>query len=54
MMGRTDGQIRMIVLDLSELIPANHLLRKIEAIADISHDIRTPLSGRGVSPACGK
>ena len=31
MMGRTDGQMQMIVLDLSELIPANHLLRKIDA-----------------------
>lgn len=37
MMGRTDGQIRMIVLDLSELIPANHLLRKI-----VEHNLVLP------------
>lgn len=29
MMGRQSGQMSMIILDLSELIPENHLLRKI-------------------------
>lgn len=44
MMGRTDGQMQMIVLDLSELIPANHLLRKIEASISFSfiYDLLAP------------
>lgn len=44
MMGRTDGQMRMIVLDLSELIPTNHLLRKIEASISFSfiYDLLAP------------
>lgn len=29
MMGRQSGQMSMIILDLSELIPEKHLLRKI-------------------------
>ena len=28
MMGRQSGQMSMVILDLSELIPENHLLRK--------------------------
>ena len=28
MMGRQSGQMNMVILDLSELIPENHLLRK--------------------------
>lgn len=44
MMRRTDGQMQMIVLDLSELIPANHLLRKIEASISFSfiYDLLAP------------
>lgn len=30
MMGRKDGQLRMIMMDIEELVPENHLLRKIE------------------------
>ena len=29
MMGRQSGQISMLILDIEELIPENHLLRKI-------------------------
>ena len=29
MMGRQSGQMSIIIIDLSELIPENHLLRKI-------------------------
>ena len=29
MMGRQSGQMNMVILDLSELIPENHFLRKI-------------------------
>lgn len=29
MMGRQRGQISMLILDIEELIPENHLLRKI-------------------------
>ncbi len=30
-MGRKNGQLQMLVVDLGELIPKNHLLRKIFA-----------------------
>lgn len=56
MMGRTDGQMRMIVLDLSELIPTNHLLRKIEASISFSfiYDLLAPfypaVGGPSVDP----
>ena len=36
MMGRTDGQLQMIVVELSELIPDNHLLKKIDACVSFS------------------
>lgn len=29
MMGRQSGQLRMMILDMEDLIPANHLLRRI-------------------------
>lgn len=32
MMGRQSRQLSMIILDLSDLIPNNHLLRKISQI----------------------
>lgn len=32
MMGRQNGQMSMVILDLSKLIPENHLLRKINQI----------------------
>lgn len=35
-MGRTDGQLQMIVVELSELIPDNHLLKKIDACVSFS------------------
>lgn len=32
MMGRQSGQLSMMVMDLSELIPNNHLLRRISQV----------------------
>ena len=44
MMGRQSGQMSMIILDLSELIPENHLLRKINQTIsfDFIYDIVAP------------
>lgn len=44
MMGRQSGQMSMVILDLSELIPENHLLRKINQIIsfDFIYDIVAP------------
>ena len=42
-MGRQSGQMSMVILDLSELIPENHLLRKINRI--ISFDFIYDLVG---------
>ena len=44
MMGRQSGQMNMVILDLSELIPENHLLRKINQIIsfDFIYDIVAP------------
>jgi hypothetical protein len=32
MMGRKSGQIEMLICDLEEIIPRNHLLRKIDKL----------------------
>ena len=44
MMGRQSVQMRMIILDLSELIPENHLLRKINQMIsfDFIFDLVAP------------
>ena len=44
MMGRQSGQMSMIILDLSELIPENHLLRKINQMIsfDFIYDLVAP------------
>ena len=44
MMGRQSGQMSMIILDLSELIPENHLLRKINQMisVDFIYDLEAP------------
>ena len=44
MMGRQSGQMSMIILDLSELIPENHLLRKINQMIsfDFVYDLVAP------------
>ena len=44
MMGRQSGQISMVILDLSELIPENHLLRKIDQVIsfDFIYDLVAP------------
>ena len=44
MIGRQNGQMSMVILDLSELIPGNHLLRKINQIIsfDFIYDLVAP------------
>ena len=44
MMGRQSSQMSMIILDLSELIPENHLLRKINQVIsfDFIYDLVAP------------
>ena len=37
MMGRQSGQISMLILDIEELIPENHLLRKINQMISAVH-----------------
>ena len=41
MMGRQSGQISMLILDIEEMIPENHLLRKINQLVsfDFIYDI---------------
>lgn len=43
-MGRTDGQLKMIVMDLGELIPVNHLLKRIDSCVSFSfiYDLLSP------------
>ena len=43
-MGRQSGQMSMIILDLSELIPEKHLLRKINQMIsfDFIYDLVAP------------
>ena len=44
MMGRQSGQMSKIILDLSELIPEKHLLRKINQMIsfDFIYDLVAP------------
>ena len=51
MMGRQSGQISMLILDIEELIPENHLLRKINQMIsfDFIYDLvasNYPTKGR--------
>lgn len=43
-MGRTDGQLKMIVMDMGELIPENHLLKRIDSCVSFSfiYDLLSP------------
>ena len=45
MMGRQSGQISMLILDIEELIPENHLLRKINQMVsfDFIYDLVAPI-----------
>ena len=58
MMGRQDGQMKMVIMDLSELIPENHLLKQINQNIsfDFIYDIMKPLyakNGRkSIDPVC--
>ena len=47
MMGRQSGQISMLILDIEELIPENHLLRKINQM--ISFDFTSTWERRSRS-----
>lgn len=44
MMGRQSGQMRMVILDMVELIPENYLLRKIDQMVpfDFVYDPAAP------------
>lgn len=44
MMGRQSGPVRMVILDMEELIPENHLLRKIDQMVsfDFIYDSAAP------------
>ena len=55
MMGRQSGQISMIILDLSELIPENHLLRKINQMisVDFIYDLEAPYYPANGRPSVG-
>ena len=36
MMGRQSGQMSMVILDIAELIPTDHLLRKIDQMVRLT------------------
>ena len=44
MMGRQSGQMSMVILDIAELIPNDHLLRKIDQLVsfDFIYDLVVP------------
>ena len=44
MMGRQSGQISMLVLDIKELIPENHLLRQVDQLVsfDFTYNLAAP------------
>ena len=44
MMGRRDGQMAMVFVDMESLIPENHLLRKIDQIISFEfiYDLLAP------------
>ena len=44
MMGRQSGQMSMVILDIAELIPRDHLLRKINQMVsfDFIYDLVAP------------
>jgi len=44
MMGRKDDQMQIIVLDMEELVPNKHLLRKIDELVwfDFKYDMAEP------------
>ena len=58
MMGRQSGQMSMVVLDIAEIIPRDHLLQKINQMVsfDFIYDLVAPYyptNGRpSVDPVC--
>ena len=55
MMRRQSGQMSMIILDLSEFIPENHLLRKINQMIsfDFIYDLVAPYYPANGRPSVG-
>ena len=53
MMGRQSGQISMLVLDMEELIPENHLLRRINQLASFNfiYDLAAPYCSANGRPS---
>ena len=54
MMGRQSGQKIVVILDLAELIPENHLLRTINQIIsfDFIYDLVAPYYPTNGRPIC--
>ena len=58
MMGRKNGQLRMILIDMTEMIPASHLLKKIEQLVSFEFIYENlapyyPANGRpSIDPVC--
>ena len=58
MMGRRDGQMAMVFVDMKSLIPENHLLRKIDRIISFEfiYDLLAPyypsIGHPSVDPVC--
>ncbi|MCL2575862.1 MAG: transposase [Defluviitaleaceae bacterium] len=52
MMGRKDGQMQLIAINLETLVPENHLLRKINQLVDLSfiYDKLTPCYSKKAAP----
>ena len=53
MMGRQSGQMSMLILDIEELIPGNHLLRQINQLVsfDFIYDLAAPYYYANGSPS---
>ena len=58
MMGKKDGQMKMVIVDMESLIPDGHLLKKIDSHIDFSfiYEKAAPyyssIGRRSVDPVC--
>lgn len=52
MMGRQSGQISMLILDIEEMIPENHLLRKINQLVEYSGPKWTTVWSKSTAIKC--
>lgn len=58
MMGQKDGQMQMVIMDLGELVPQNHLLKRIDSLVsfDFIYEMMAPYysqTGRpSIDPVC--